>query len=55
MISYFDDLTSKHLLPHLPLELHTVPRANIEFLPIRDAWFSGSMNYLGHKRRPDGS
>ena len=32
-----------------------MPRANIEFLPIRDAWFSGSMNYLGHKRRPDGS
>jgi hypothetical protein len=32
-----------------------VPRANIEFLPIRDAWFSGSMNYLGHARRPDGS
>jgi hypothetical protein len=28
-----------------------VPRANIEFLPIRDAWFSGSMNYLGRARR----
>src|SRR5436190_3823297 len=55
VISYFDDLTAKNLLPHLPLELHTVPRANIDFLPIRDAWFSGSMNYLGHKRRADGS
>jgi len=32
-----------------------VPRANIEFLPIKDAWFSGSMNYLGRKRRADGS
>ena len=29
--------------------------ANIDFLPIKDAWFSGSMNYLGHARRPDGS
>ena len=25
------------------------------FLPIEDAWFSGSMNYLGRARRPDGS
>ncbi|MBP1643231.1 MAG: hypothetical protein H6Q03_1900, partial [Acidobacteria bacterium] len=32
-----------------------MPRANIEFLPIREAWFSGSMNYLGRRRRPDGS
>ena len=24
-----------------------MPRANIEFLPIKDAWFSGSMNYVG--------
>ena len=32
-----------------------MPRANIEFLPIKDAWFSGSMNYLGRARRPDGS
>ncbi len=53
-ISYFDELTVRHLLPHLPLELHEVPRANIEFLPIRDAWFSGSMNYLGRKRRANG-
>ena len=34
---------------------HAVPRANIEFLPIKDAWFSGSMNYLGRARRPDGA
>ena len=25
------------------------------FLPIREAWFSGSMNYLGRARRADGS
>jgi len=55
VISHFDELSLRHLLPHLPLELHEVPRANIEFLPIKDAWFSGSMNYLGRKRRADGS
>jgi hypothetical protein len=27
----------------------------VRFLPIENAWFSGSMNYLGHARRPDGS
>ena len=32
-----------------------MPRANIEFLPIKDAWFSGSMNYLGRARNADGS
>ena len=40
--------------PHLPAPLRTVPRANIRFLPIKDAWFSGSMNYLGRARTPDG-
>jgi len=55
VIAYFDQLSAAHLLPYLPHELATVPRANIEFLPIKDAWFSGSMNYLGRKRNPDGS
>jgi hypothetical protein len=54
VIGYFDDLTARNLLPYLPGELHRVPRANIEFLPIRDAWFSGSMNYLGRGRRAGG-
>jgi len=54
VISHFDGLTAANILPHLPAEWRDVPRANIEFLPIRDAWFSGSMNYLGRKRRPDG-
>jgi hypothetical protein len=31
-----------------------VPRANIRFLPIPSAWFSGCMNYLGRARQPDG-
>jgi hypothetical protein len=43
------------MLPFLPAELHRVPRANIRFLPIENAWFSGSMNYLGRARNPDGS
>ncbi|HUI83558.1 MAG TPA: hypothetical protein VL240_05000 [Candidatus Binatia bacterium] len=55
VIAYFDQLSAANLLPHLPKELSPVPRAHIEFLPIKDAWFSGSMNYLGRKRNPDGS
>ena len=55
VIAWFDQMTAANLVPHLPVELHSVPRANIEFLPIKDAWFSGSMNYLGRASRPDGS
>jgi hypothetical protein len=54
-VAHFDALTTKHVLPFLPPEFHEVPRANIRFLPIEDAWFSGSMNYLGRARRSDGS
>ena len=54
-IAYFDQLSNRHLIPYLPPELTSVPRANIEFLPIKDAWFSGSMNYLGRARKADGS
>ena len=54
MIAHFDRLSAVNLLPHLPQELAPVPRANIEFLPIKDAWFSGSMNYLGRARKADG-
>jgi hypothetical protein len=55
VIAYFDNLSAAHLLPMLPKELARVPRANINFLPIKDAWFSGSMNYLGRARNADGS
>jgi hypothetical protein len=55
VIAQFDQLTAAHVAPQLPPELRAVPRANIEFLPIQDAWFSGSMNYLGRARRSDGS
>jgi hypothetical protein len=53
VVARFDALSALHLLPHLPVEFAAVPRANIEFLPIKDAWFSGSMNYLGRARRAD--
>ncbi len=55
VIAHFDNLSAKNLLPYLPNVLARVPRANIDFLPIKDAWFSGSMNYLGRARNADGS
>jgi hypothetical protein len=54
MIAHLDRLCAVNLLPYLPKDLVPVPRANIEFLPIKDAWFSGSMNYLGRARTADG-
>jgi len=44
-----------NLKKFLSEEMHHVPRANISFLPIPNAWFSGSMNYVGRARRPDGT
>ena len=55
VIAQFDNLSAKNLLPYLPSELAAVPRANIDFLPIKNAWFSGSMNYVGRARNTDGS
>jgi hypothetical protein len=55
VIAHFDNLSAKNLLPYLPRELARVPRANINFLAIKDAWFSGSMNYIGRARNADGS
>ena len=54
-IAQYDRLSEIHLTPYLPEPLRAVPRANIRFLPIKDAWFSGSMNYLGRARKPDGT
>jgi hypothetical protein len=53
-IARLDALTARNLMPCLPEALQAVPRANIRFLPIRDAWFSGSMNYLGRARTSAG-
>jgi len=54
-VAELDALAARNLVPHLPVELARVPRANVTFLMIENAWFSGSMNYLGRARRPDGS
>ena len=54
-IAQFDALTERNVMPYLPAELAGVPRANVEFLPIENAWFSGSMNYIGRARNTDGS
>ncbi len=55
VIAHFDALSAKNLIGYLPKELAQVPRANIEFLPIKDAWFSGSMNYIGRARTSAGA
>jgi hypothetical protein len=55
VIAHFDALSQKNLAPYLPKELAQVPRANIDFLPIKDAWFSGSMNYVGRARTESGA
>jgi len=54
-IAHYDALSARHLVPHLPRELAQVPRANVRFLAIENAWFSGSMNYLGHARTATGA
>ncbi len=55
VIAQFDQLSAANVMPHLPREFSPVPRANIDFLPIKEAWFSGSMNYVGRARNADGS
>jgi|SRR5579862_545740 len=55
VIAEMNELSAKNLVPYLPKEFVRVPRANIEFLPIKNAWFSGSMNYLGRARNADGT
>jgi hypothetical protein len=54
-IALFDAATTKNLAPHLPEDLRGVPRANMTFVPIKDAWFSGFMSYVGRARNADGS
>ena len=54
-IAQYDALSVRNLSPYLPKALRDIPRANVAFLPIENAWFSGSMNYLGRARKADGS
>jgi len=55
IIAQLEEGTRRHVVPYLPASLHAVPRANVEFLPIENASFSGSMNYIGRARNRDGS
>ena len=50
LVARLDAGTARHLVPHLPAALRDIPRANVEFEVIADAWFSGSMNYYGRAR-----
>ncbi len=54
-VAELDALTARNVMPFMPPELASVPRANVTFLMIENAWFSGSMNYLGRARRANGS
>ncbi len=46
--------TVRHVLPSLPANMHAVPRANVRLITLEDAWFSGSMNYVGRVRNARG-
>jgi hypothetical protein len=54
-IAWLEEGTRRHVVPHLPASLHGVPRANVQFLPLEDAVFSGSMNYVGRARDEAGA
>ena len=49
-IALLEEGTRRHVVPHLAPSVRGVPRANIRFLAIENAWFSGSMNYVGRAR-----
>jgi hypothetical protein len=49
-VALLEEATRRHVVPHLPSSLHGVPRANVRFVPLDDAVFSGSLNYLGRER-----
>jgi hypothetical protein len=54
VIADLEQMVQKNFVPHLPEALRSVPRSNVEFHLIKDAWFSGSMNYIGKARGDDG-
>lgn len=55
VIAHLEEMVLKNFVPHLPESLRSVPRSNVAFQLIEDAWFSGSMNYIGRARRDDGT
>jgi len=54
-IALLEEGTRRHVVPHLPPSLHGVPRANVQFLSLENAVFSGSMNYVGRARDAAGA
>jgi hypothetical protein len=54
-IARLEEGTRRHVVPYLPASLHGVPRANVTFLPLEGAVFSGSMNYVGRARDASGA
>lgn len=55
VIRELEALVDVNFAVHLPEKLRKVPRSNVTFHLIEDAWFSGSMNYIGRARKPDGT
>lgn len=55
LIPELDRAAQAKILPHLPGSFAQVPRTNVVFKPVEGAHFSGSLNYLGKERNPDGS
>ncbi len=54
-IKELEALVDRNFAVHLPEHLRGVPRSNVTFHLIEEAWFSGSMNYIGRARKPDGT
>ncbi|MEY2668473.1 MAG: hypothetical protein RJA59_1111 [Pseudomonadota bacterium] len=54
-IALLEEGTRRHVVPHLPPSLHGVPRSNVRFVPLEEATFSGSMNYVGRARDASGA
>jgi hypothetical protein len=55
VIAELEQRVEANFVPHLPVEMKQVPRSNVRFILIKEAWFSGSMNYLGRARNADGT
>lgn len=55
VIGELEALVQKNFVPHVPEPMRQVPRSNVKFILLDDAWFSGSMNYIGRARAADGS
>lgn len=54
VIAELEQLVQRNVVPLLPEPMRQVPRSNVAFQEIKDAWFSGSMNYLGRQQLPNG-